>query len=98
MAARPINGCTVKQIYAYETLSETEWSAPFGDDVFIPTVFVDIKDFVEMKLEAFRFFSSQIKKFPHSRSPEIIKVLSNYRGATVGLENAEAFMLIRSID
>ena len=66
VAARPINNCTVKRIYAYETLSETEWA--------------------------------QIKQFPHSRSPEIIRVLSNYRGATVGFPNAEAFMLIRSIE
>ena len=29
---------------------------------------------------------------------EIIRVLSNYRGATVGCANAEAFMLIRSIE
>jgi len=27
----------------------------------------------------------------------MIKALSEYRGATVGLENAEAFMLVREI-
>lgn len=98
VAARPIDGCTVKRIYAYETLSETEWAAPFGDDVFIPNVFVNIENEIEDKLKAFRFFSTQIKQFPHSRSPEIIRVLSNYRGATVGFSNAEAFTLIRSIE
>jgi len=98
VAARPIDNCTVKRVYAYETLSETEWAAPFGDDVFIPTVFIDIKDFIDLKLQAFLFFETQIKQFPHPRSPEIIRVLSNYRGATVGFENAEAFMLIRSIE
>lgn len=98
VAARPINECTVKRIYAYETLSETEWAAPFGDDMFIPTVFVDIKEFISHKLKAFSFFSTQIKKFPHSRSLEMLTILSNFRGATVGYENAEAFMLIRSIE
>jgi len=98
VAARPINNCTVKRIYAYETLSETEWAAPFGDNVFIPTVFINIENEIEDKLKAFHFFTSQIKQFPHSRSPEIIRVLSNYRGATVGFSNAEAFMLIRSIE
>ena len=98
VAARPIDNCTVKRVYAYETLSETEWAAPFGDDVFIPTVFVNITNFIDLKLQAFRFFETQIKEFPHSRSPEIIRVLSNYRGATVGCANAEAFMLIRSIE
>lgn len=98
VAARPIDNCTVKRVYAYETLSETEWAAPFGNDVFIPTVFIDIKDFIDLKLQAFLFFETQIKQFPHPRSPEIIRVLSNYRGATVGFENAESFMLIRSIE
>ena len=27
---------SVKNIFSYETLSETEWAAPFGDDAFIP--------------------------------------------------------------
>ena len=97
VAGRPINNSTVKRIYAYETLSETEWAAPFGDDVFIPTVFVNIESEIDTKLEAFRFFTTQIKKFPHSRSPEIIQALSNFRGATVGYANAEAFMLVREI-
>lgn len=97
VSARPINNCSVKRIYAYETLSETEWAAPFGEEAFIPTVFEDITAYIEIKLEAFRFFTTQIKKFPHSRSPEIIRVLSNYRGSTVGFENAEAFMLIRNV-
>ena len=97
VAGRPVNNCTVKRIYAYETLSETEWAAPFGDDVFIPTVFVNIEEDIQAKVEAFRFFNSQIKEFPHTRSPEIIRVLSNFRGATVGCKNAESFMLIREI-
>lgn len=97
VAARPINGCTVRKIYAYETLSETEWAAPFGDDMFIPTVFVDISEHIEKKKKAFQFFETQIKEFPHSRSLKSIEVLSNYRGATIGTKNAEAFMLIREI-
>ncbi len=97
VAGRPINNSTVKKIYSYETLSETEWAAPFGDEAFIPTVFVNIENEINAKIEAFRFFKSQIKEFPHTRSPEIIRVLSNLRGATVGFANAEAFMLIREI-
>ena len=47
VAARPINNCPVRRVYAYETLSETEWAAPFGDDAFIPTVFIDISKEIE---------------------------------------------------
>ncbi len=97
VAARPINNNPVKRIYAYETLSETEWAAPFGDDAFIPTVFEDISSFIEIKKNAFKFFTTQIKKFPHPRSLESIENLSKIRGATVGFKNAEAFMLIREI-
>jgi len=97
VAARPINNCTVKRVLAYETLSETEWAPPFGDDAFIPTVFESIEGHLDKKLEAFKCFSTQIKEFPHPRSLKTIEILSNYRGATVGMREAEAFMLIREI-
>jgi len=97
VAARPISNNPVLRIYAYETLSETEWAAPFGDDVFIPNVFVDISNYIEKKKKAFKFFTTQIKEFPHPRSIESIENLSKYRGATIGFKNAEAFMLIREI-
>lgn len=97
VAARPVNNCTVKAIYAYETLSETEWAPPFGDDAFIPTHFVDITDYFDFKLKAMECFKSQIKKFPNPRSLECIEALSKFRGATVGVNRAEAFMVIRTI-
>jgi LmbE family N-acetylglucosaminyl deacetylase len=97
VSARPINANPVKRIYAYETLSETEWAAPFGDDAFIPTVFEDVEGFIEIKKEAFSFFTTQAKTFPHPRSPESIEYLARLRGATVGFQAAEAFMLIREI-
>ena len=68
VAARPINNCSVKNIYAYETLSETEWAAPFADEAFIPTRFVDITEHVKDKIKAFQKFTTQIKEFPHPRS------------------------------
>lgn len=98
VAARPIDKSSIKKIYAYETLSETEWAAPFGDDAFIPTVFEDITEYIEIKKEAFKFFTTQVKEFPHPRSLKTIEALSNYRGATIGIKNAEAFMLIREIN
>ncbi len=98
VAGRPINNCTIRSILAYETLSETEWAAPFGDDTFIPTIFENIEPYIQRKLDAFKCFSTQIKEFPHSRSIRIIEALSNLRGATVGTKNAEAFMLVRQIN
>lgn len=97
VAARPIGKYTVKNIYAYETLSETEWAAPFSDDAFIPTHFENISETFELKLEAMQCFKSQVRDFPSTRSLETITALAKYRGATVGCQRAEAFMTIRTI-
>ena len=98
VACRPVGQYSVKEIYTYETLSETEWAAPFGDDAFIPTKFVNITEQMKYKLEAMKCFKSQVRTFPNSRSLETIEALAKYRGATVGFERAEAFMLIRNIE
>lgn len=97
VAARPINGCSVKRILAYETLSETEWAAPSQHNAFVPSVFVDISDYLDSKLEAMSCYCSQLKELPHPRSLEAIRAQSLLRGASVGLRAAEAFVLIRDI-
>ena len=97
VATRPINACPVRQLLCYETLSETEWASPFGDEAFIPNVFVYISDFLPRKLQAFSCYESQLKQFPHPRSLEGIESLARFRGATVSVPAAEAFMLIRQI-
>lgn len=97
VASRPINDCPVRRLLSYETLSETEWGAPVGDQAFIPTVFVDISTTLERKLEAMACYRSQLKQPPHSRSLRALEALARLRGATIGLDAAEAFMLIREI-
>lgn len=98
VAARPINNCPVRRLLCYETLSETEWAAPFGDDAFIPNLFVNIADYLPRKLEAMACYRSQLYEFPHPRSATTIEALARFRGATAGLPAAEAFMLIREIE
>lgn len=98
VACRPIGDYTVKRVYTYETLSETEWAAPYADDAFIPAVFIpsDLEG-MDMKLKAMSCYQSQLRRFPASRSLEALEALAKYRGATIGVERAEAFMLIRDI-
>ncbi len=98
VAARPVGDCSVKSIFAYETLSETEWAPPFGDDAFIPTKFVDVSTIFNKKLEAMNCFKSQLKQFPNPRSIETLTALSKFRGSTVGFLHAEAFMVIRVVE
>ncbi len=97
VAARPVGDYSVLNIYSYETLSETEWAPPFGDDAFIPTHFINIEKQLNFKLEAMKCFKSQVREFPSTRSLETIEALAKLRGATVGFQRAEAFMTIRTV-
>ena len=97
VAARPINHCPVRQVLCYETLSETEWASPEGDQVFRPTVFADITPYLETKLKAMACYRDEVKSFPHPRSLPALQALAQLRGATVGVAAAEAFALVRQI-
>jgi N-acetylglucosamine malate deacetylase 1 len=98
VATRPLKDNTIRKIYSYETLSETEWAAPFSDDNFIPDFFVNIAEEFEVKIEAMKCYKSQVRAFPNSRSLKSIEALANMRGSTVGFTHAEAFMTIRVIE
>lgn len=98
VASRPVNGITVKAIFSYETLSETEWAAPHGDMAFVPTKFVNISNVFSYKLDAMKCFKSQLRDFPNPRSLKAIEALANLRGSTVGFDYAEAFMTVRIIE
>lgn len=97
VALRPVNNPQLKEIYAYETLSETEWNIPSPDNIFVPNVWVDITGTIDKKIESMKCYKSQLYDFPHPRSLEAIKALSKLRGSTVCVHNAESFMQIRSI-
>lgn len=97
VAARPINHCPVRRLLSYETLSETEWASPTAENAFVPTVFVDISDYLPVKLKAMACYATQLKDPPYPRSLLSIEALAHYRGGTCGLLAAEAFMLVREI-
>lgn len=95
--ARPRNAAAPCRVWAYETLSETNWWAPGITPPFVPNCFVDISGFLDKKIEAFQFFKSQVKSFPDERSPEALRALATSRGASIFREAAEAFMVVREI-
>jgi len=97
VAARPLAGCSIRRLLAYETLSETEWAPPTPDATFIPTVFVDIEEYLPKKLEAMSCYQSKLVPPPHPRSLQAIETLARWRGGTVHLSAAEAFSQIREI-
>lgn len=98
VASRPNSTGSIERIYSYETLSETEWAAPFSDDAFIPDYFINISDMFVEKLKAMKCYKSQLREFPSPRSLKALAALANYRGSTVGFRFAEAFMTVRVIE
>ena len=97
VALRAKNPWAPKRIYAYETLSETGIHVPTPENAFIPNVFEDISAYLPAKLEAMRFYTSQLRSFPDLRSLEAVESLAKLRGATVRVAAAEAFMLVREL-
>jgi N-acetylglucosamine malate deacetylase 1 len=98
VASRPAGGFRPDRVLAYETLSETNWSAPYLSPAFAPNLFIDIDTFLETKIAAFGCYASQVRPFPNERSIESLRALAALRGSCVNLHAAEAFVLLREID
>lgn len=97
VAVRPKYSHKVRAVYAYETLSETEWNIPCPHNAFIPNVYIDISNHIDRKIKALSFYQTQLSDFPQPRSIEAVQSLAKYRGSTIGVYAAEAFMLLRQI-
>jgi len=95
-ACRPQPDFCVKEIYAFEVLSSTEWQTP-NIHPFSPNVFVDISDFIDTKKRVLESYGEEMRQIPHSRSIDNVIRLNAIRGNAVGVNFAEAFMLLRKI-
>lgn len=97
-ACRPLADETVKEILSFEIPSSTEWVSPCsGENCFRPGIFVDITETIEKKVKTMEMYESEVKDYPHPRSPESLRIISKKWGIVCGLKNAEAFMLVRKI-
>jgi LmbE family N-acetylglucosaminyl deacetylase len=96
-ACRPQPGHSVKELLFFEVPSSTEWRPPGSGESFNPNWFVDITSTLATKLEALRAYEAELRAFPHPRSLKAVEALAHWRGATAGVEAAEAFVLGRKI-
>jgi len=87
----------IRRILACEVPSETDAGPPIHPGGFAPQVFSDISGTVERKLAILKLFESEMQAEPLPRSLSSVRALARHRGATVGADYAEAFMLIREI-
>jgi LmbE family N-acetylglucosaminyl deacetylase len=88
----------LRRILSYETLSSTDAAPALPYRQFIPTVFHDVTPYLERKLEIMGLYATEAHPDPMPRGTSAIRALARYRGATVGVEYAEAFMLVREVD
>lgn len=93
-ACRPLEGCPVKRFYSFEIPSSTEWAFPTYKSAFSPTVFSEIGDAIETKIKAMQCYRTERRKFPHPRSPEILRTIAQRWGSVANMDYAEAFELI----
>lgn len=95
-ATRPMENEVVRTIISFETPSGTEWQASSDPGHFIPNMFVSVsEEDLQAKINAMECYEFEKRPYPHPRSPEALKIFSQYRGLSVGKELAEAFQLVR---
>jgi len=96
-ACRPQPEHPVKELLFFEVPSSTEWRPPGSAVAFAPNAFFNISETLNLKLKALRIYESELRTFPHTRSLKAVEALARWRGATVGVEAAEAFILGRKL-
>ena len=96
-ATRPCNASPVAEVFAFEVPSSTEWAFQRIEPAFCANTFVNIGGHLEKKIAAMQAYRSEVRPFPHPRSPEALTAIARRWGSVAGCEAAEAFELIRSI-
>lgn len=81
-------------IMTCEAQGSSEWNyVPFN-----PNFYVDISNYIDLKIKAMREIDTELEEWPHPRSEKGIRVKARQRGMEVGMEYAEAFRIIRWFD
>jgi LmbE family N-acetylglucosaminyl deacetylase len=86
----------IREVLMYECLSETEFAPALPEKVFLPNCYIDVSDQMEEKLELMRVYESELGEHPFPRSERNIRALATFRGASCGVNYAEAFQILKS--
>lgn len=97
VACRPQPCHTHRKILSFEVSSSTDWQPPSSNSPFVPTYYVDITHQLDRKINALETYYQEMKNWPHSRSVSSLKHLAHHRGSQVGVDAAEAFILLRQL-
>ena len=90
------NQSGISAIFLMEIPSSTDWSFSYSGNVFTPNTYVEIGEkSLEKKLEALHAYRGVMRDYPHPRSNKAISALAASRGASTGLNHAEAFQCVQ---
>lgn len=69
----------------------------FGHERFNPNFYVDITEFLDVKIQAMRLHASQVRPPIYHGSPESLQMATQMRGREVSVEAAEGFVVHRAL-
>jgi LmbE family N-acetylglucosaminyl deacetylase len=96
-AVKPFGSHGVQRLLSYETISSTDATPSASLRAFSPNVFSDISQYMDRKLEIMAIYEGEVHPYPMPRAVESIRSLGRFRGSTVAVEYAEAFMMLREV-
>lgn len=96
-AFRAQPGEIVEAIYAFETLSSTEWQGTDWGMPFLPSHFVDITNYLDIKRRALACYPGELRPYPHPRSLKAVELFARAMGSQIGAGAAERFRTVRTI-
>ena len=98
-ACRPLPGSPVRRIVAMEiALKHGMGVAGTAQLLSCQRALSIYRATLPSKRQALEAYAEEMRNFPHARSYEALEALARWRGASVGLTAAEAFMVVREID
>ena len=87
----------MKRLLSFEVASSMECQPPGSAPAFQPDWLVEFSDQCERKRDALAAYSSEMRNWPHAGLLEAVEHLPRWRAAQVGVEEAEAFCMLRQL-
>jgi hypothetical protein len=98
VACRPKPDSSVKKLYFSELPASTDWAFSKIHSKFEPNTFVDVTNFMDLKRQCLKLYTTEIYEYPDCRSVESMETRAKFRGTQIGVNFAEAFQLVFSKD
>ncbi len=97
VACRPHAAHRVRTVRVFETPSSTDQVTWVNEWPFAPTLYVDITQTLDKKIDAMRCYEAESRPFPNPRSRQGLTTYAQKRGMETAADAAEAFMVLRDL-